>query len=136
MHAPRSLGKHTGSTARQILSPISALPILSCRPSAATHWLHSAHTLPIHTASASMCYNLPEDQHRMHNEHTSAFGAQLRRYREAAGLTQEQLAERAGLTVNAISLLERGLRQLPYLQTIRKLAAALGLSIVDIAAWR
>ncbi|MFL5807379.1 MAG: helix-turn-helix domain-containing protein, partial [Roseiflexaceae bacterium] len=72
----------------------------------------------------------------MHNEHTSAFGAQLRRYREVAGLTQEQLAERAGLTVNAISLLERGLRRLPYPQTIRKLAAALGLSTAEIAAWR
>jgi predicted ATPase/DNA-binding CsgD family transcriptional regulator/DNA-binding XRE family transcriptional regulator len=72
----------------------------------------------------------------MHNEHTSAFGAQLRRYREVAGLTQEQLAERAGLTVNAISLLERGLRRQPFPQTIRKLAAALGLSTAEIAAWR
>jgi len=62
----------------------------------------------------------------MHHQHTSAFGEQLRRYCEAAGLAQEQLAERAGLTVNAISLLERGRRRLPYPQTIRKLAEALG----------
>jgi predicted ATPase/DNA-binding CsgD family transcriptional regulator/DNA-binding XRE family transcriptional regulator len=83
-----------------------------------------------------MCYNSPKEQHRMHDQHTSAFGAQLRRYRKAAGLTQEQLAEQSGLTVNAISLLERGLRRLPYPQTIRKLAAALGLSTAEIAAWR
>ncbi len=43
-----------------------------------------------------------------------SFGEQLRRYREAAALTQEELAERAGLTVDAISALERGRRQRPY----------------------
>jgi predicted ATPase/DNA-binding CsgD family transcriptional regulator/DNA-binding XRE family transcriptional regulator len=57
----------------------------------------------------------------------SAFGEHLRRYREAAGLTQEELAERAGLTGKAISALERGERRRPYPQTIRALAAALGL---------
>ena len=72
----------------------------------------------------------------MHHQHSSAFEAQLRRYVEAADPTQEQLAEWVGLTVNAISLLERGRRQVPYPQTIRKLAEALGLSTVDIAAWR
>ena len=43
-----------------------------------------------------------------------AFGARLRRLREAAGLTQEELAERAGLAAKAISALERGERQYPY----------------------
>ena len=33
----------------------------------------------------------------------SSFGAQLRRLREVAGLTQEELAERAGLAAKAIS---------------------------------
>ena len=72
----------------------------------------------------------------MHDQHTSAFGAQLRRYREAAGLTQQQLAEQAGLTVNAISLLERGQHPLAHPHTIGKLAGALGLSTAEIAAWR
>ena len=35
----------------------------------------------------------------------------LRRYREAAGLTQETLAQRAGLSARGISDLERGARQ-------------------------
>jgi transcriptional regulator with XRE-family HTH domain len=39
-----------------------------------------------------------------------AFGALLRRYREEAGLTQEALAERAGLSARGISDLERGIR--------------------------
>ena len=35
------------------------------------------------------------------------FGALLRRYRLAAGLSQEQLAERAGLSARAVSALEQ-----------------------------
>lgn len=36
------------------------------------------------------------------------FGSKLRQLREAQNLTQEQLAERSGLTPHAISALERG----------------------------
>ena len=56
------------------------------------------------------------------------FGARLRGLREAAGLTQEELAERAGLTAKAISMLERGQRKRPYPHTVRALADALKLS--------
>ncbi len=56
------------------------------------------------------------------------FGTRLRRLREAEGLTQEELAERAGLTRKAISVLERGERKRPYPHTVRSLADALGLS--------
>ena len=56
------------------------------------------------------------------------FGERLRRLREAAGLTQEQLADRAGLTANGIAALERGRRRRPYPHTIRALADALALS--------
>jgi len=61
-------------------------------------------------------------------ERQSPFGALLRRYRRAAGLSQEALAERAGLTAQGISALERGLRRAPYRETVRLLAEALGLS--------
>src|ERR687893_1658938 len=57
-----------------------------------------------------------------------SFGARLRRLREAAGLTQEELAERAGLTRKAVSVLERGQRKRPYPHTVRSLADALGLT--------
>src|SRR5215510_1215825 len=49
----------------------------------------------------------------------------VRRHRTAATLSQEALAERAGLSVRAISDLERGVRQVPRLETVRVLAAAL-----------
>lgn len=57
-----------------------------------------------------------------------SFGTQLRELRESAGLTQEELAERAGLSAKAISLLERGARQRPYPHTVSALAVALGLT--------
>ncbi|HEY8598404.1 MAG TPA: helix-turn-helix domain-containing protein [Thermomicrobiales bacterium] len=60
-------------------------------------------------------------------QHDSPFGVQLRGLREAAGLTQEELAERAGLTAKGISALERGERRHPYPHTVRALADALGL---------
>jgi predicted ATPase/DNA-binding XRE family transcriptional regulator len=55
------------------------------------------------------------------------FGARLRRLREAAGLSQEELASRAGLSAKAISMLERGQRKRPYPHTVRSLADALDL---------
>ena len=63
-----------------------------------------------------------------------AFGPRLRRFREAAGLTQEELASRANLSVKAISSLERGVRRRPYPHTLRSLAEALGLSEDERAA--
>ena len=67
-------------------------------------------------------------------EQIESFGGRLRRLREAAGLTQEQLAERAGLTPNAISALERGERRRPYPHTVRALSEALALSDDEAAA--
>jgi class 3 adenylate cyclase/DNA-binding XRE family transcriptional regulator len=57
------------------------------------------------------------------------FGALLRRYRVAAGLSQEALAERARLSVRGISDLERGLSRTPRRETVALLAEALGLTI-------
>ncbi|MBA3274832.1 MAG: XRE family transcriptional regulator, partial [Chloroflexia bacterium] len=64
------------------------------------------------------------------------FGDQLRRYRVAAGMTQETLAERAGLSVRGISDLERGVKQRPHPETVRLLAAALDLSADSLASFR
>src|SRR4051794_10993344 len=55
------------------------------------------------------------------------FGTLLRQFREQAGLTQEQLAERAGLSTDAIGLLERGERQRPQRHSIQRLTDALAL---------
>src|SRR5438128_1682053 len=58
---------------------------------------------------------------------TPAFGELLRRYRMAAGLTQEALAERARLSARGISDLERGARHAPRAYTVALLAEALAL---------
>ena len=58
-------------------------------------------------------------------EQESPLGTRLRRLREAAGLTQEELALRAGLTPNAVSDLERGKTRRPHPHTVRSLADAL-----------
>lgn len=63
----------------------------------------------------------------------SRFGATLRHYRVSAGLSQEALAERAGLSVRGISDLERGARTFPRLETVRMLAEALELDESDRA---
>src|SRR5947209_7238065 len=62
------------------------------------------------------------------------FGALLARFRRAAGLTQEALAQRAGLSARGISDLERGLRRAPQRETVRLLAGALGLGPPERAA--
>ncbi len=54
----------------------------------------------------------------MNPETALLFGELLRRYRAAAGLTQEELAARSGLTSQGIGLLERGVRQRPQASTV------------------
>jgi non-specific serine/threonine protein kinase len=64
----------------------------------------------------------------LHTREGQSFGALLRAYRTNAGLTQEQLAERAGLSRRGIADLERGARRAPYAHTLEQLRAALALS--------
>jgi tetratricopeptide (TPR) repeat protein/transcriptional regulator with XRE-family HTH domain len=52
----------------------------------------------------------------------------LRSHRRAAGLTQEELAERSGLSVRAVGDMERGHTTRPYLRSARMLADALMLT--------
>jgi len=56
------------------------------------------------------------------------FGAQLKALRQAAGFTQEELATIAGLSVHAVSALERGERRRPQVETVRALSLALDLA--------
>lgn len=58
---------------------------------------------------------------------SGSFGALLRRHRGAMGLTQEELAERAGLHSQEISKLERGVLRSPHSSTVEFLARALRL---------
>lgn len=59
--------------------------------------------------------------------HSVPFGDVLKHYRVAASLTQEELAEGAGVSRLTISALERGVRHIPHKDTLRRLADALQL---------
>ena len=62
-------------------------------------------------------------------EHAAlGFGGLLRQLRDRAGLTQEELAEAAGLSQRAVSDLERGINRTARKDTARLLASALGLA--------
>ena len=67
----------------------------------------------------------------MNSRAPTSFGAQLKALREAAGFTQEELATIAGLSVHAVSSLERGRRCRPQVDTLRALASALDLAATD-----
>ena len=59
--------------------------------------------------------------------------ALLKRLRVAEGLSQQELADRAGLSVKAISAIESGVRRRPRPQTLRALSSALALSAPERA---
>lgn len=59
------------------------------------------------------------------------FATLLHRHRRAAGLTQQKLAEKAGMSVAAIGALERGVRRFPRPETVNALAYAMGLTAAD-----
>jgi transcriptional regulator with XRE-family HTH domain len=63
----------------------------------------------------------------------SAFGAKLKALRESAGLTQQELAARAGMHKLGVAKLEQGLRE-PTWATVQALAKALGLTCLDFVA--
>src|SRR5690348_7611163 len=70
----------------------------------------------------------------MERPQAASFGELLRQYRGRAGLTQEALAEAAGLSVRGLSDLERGVNKQPRAATLHLLIAALGLSPRESAA--
>lgn len=68
---------------------------------------------------------------------TPAFFADLlKQHRAAARLTQEDLAELAGLSARTISDLERGITHRPYAHTVERLVKVLGLTEQEVARFR
>jgi transcriptional regulator with XRE-family HTH domain len=61
-----------------------------------------------------------------------AIGERIRAARKAAGLTQEELARRASMSLNGLALLEQGERTDPHYSTLRKLASALGMTVAEL----
>lgn len=59
------------------------------------------------------------------------FGKRLGNLRKEKGLTQEQLSEKVGVSVEFISYLERGIHG-PSFHTLDKIAKALGVSVKEL----
>lgn len=68
---------------------------------------------------------------RKRNSILAALGANVRRQRDAKALTQEALAEQAGLDPTYISGIERGLRN-PGIVNVARLARALGITTAQL----
>ena len=59
------------------------------------------------------------------------FGQRVRLMRSERGLTQEQLAERAGISVDFLSLIERG-KSSPSFENLDELADALDVPVAEL----
>ena len=56
----------------------------------------------------------------------------VKKLREDQGLTQAALAKRAGVTEAYVSMIESGKRTTPSLPTLKRLARALGVAVVEL----
>lgn len=61
-----------------------------------------------------------------------ALGEAVRQLREKGGLTQERLAQDAGVTTGTVSLVERG-QSNPSWGTVKAIADGLSVSMLDLA---
>jgi len=64
------------------------------------------------------------------SELKSKVGQKIRNIRKKIEITQEKLAEKAGISVDFLSLIERG-RNAPSLESLEKIAKALGVSVKE-----
>lgn len=61
-----------------------------------------------------------------------ALGKAIRQFREERDMTQEALAQEAGVTVGHMSMIERG-HSNPTWATVKAVAVAMNVSMVDLA---
>jgi predicted transcriptional regulator len=99
-------------------------------PSTTASDLHTTLEALARAAAESVHDNLSQRIQRGSAD-SKAFALTLRRFRIAADVSQQELAERANLSTNTVSALERGARTKPYRVTVEALAKALGLSDGD-----
>jgi FMN phosphatase YigB (HAD superfamily)/DNA-binding XRE family transcriptional regulator len=59
-------------------------------------------------------------------------GKSLQKARQSAGLTQQELCQRANLSYSTLAKIERGAIKAPSIFTIQSIAAALNISLIDL----
>ena len=63
---------------------------------------------------------------------TKNLGQLLKGLRDARGMTQMELARRAGVTQGYVTMIETGTRKSPSLPVLRRLAKALGVTVAAL----
>ena len=58
------------------------------------------------------------------------YGTKIKKLRQAEGLTQQELADRAHITKSMVSYIESGKRN-PNTKTLEKIAAVLGMTLAE-----
>jgi transcriptional regulator with XRE-family HTH domain len=74
---------------------------------------------------------MPEQRRQNIPEAVNRLGHRVRELRKRASLTQEELAERAGISVSFLSMIERGDR-VPHIETLVMLGQALHVSLPEM----
>ena len=59
-------------------------------------------------------------------------GRNIAKLRQAQGLTQKELSEKAGVSISYLSRIEEGNCPGPHMKTLSRIAFALGLTMVEL----
>lgn len=62
----------------------------------------------------------------------STIGKNIKKYREKLGISQDKLSKLAGITLHTITKIESGATPDPRIETVKKIADALGVSVDDL----
>jgi transcriptional regulator with XRE-family HTH domain len=62
----------------------------------------------------------------------STIGKNIKKYREKLGISQDKLSKLAGITLHTITKIESGATPDPRIETVKKIADALGVSIDEL----
>jgi len=63
---------------------------------------------------------------------TSIIAKNIKKYREKKGISQDKLSKLAGITLHTITKIESGATPDPRIETVKKIADALGISVDDL----
>ena len=62
----------------------------------------------------------------------STIAKNIKKYREKKGISQDKLSKLAGITLHTITKIESGATPDPRIETVKKIANALGVSVDDL----
>jgi len=62
----------------------------------------------------------------------STIGKNIKKYREKLGISQDKLSKLAGITLHTITKIESGTTPDPRIETVKKIADALGVSVDEL----